>query len=260
MVTQDNTDVQDQTAASVFGQLKATVDANETDDILEEDTPEDIIASADEPDPAPEPIDDELTPDDDELTDLLLTGRTKHKEFLWIDTDDDPDSSTTDTGMEFTINLGAERTEDSAAGNESVTDSDEQTFGEKQTETDAKDSITLGPTETDRSSEQTISESSSTETPNRFDDSESQSDDADDPFAEIDAAELFDDSESPTQSESGEQTPPEAPEPAGESESEATDSNLPTPRANEETDLDTTDDEDDQPGFFRRLLSKLNPF
>ncbi len=86
-------DVEDQTAAAVFEQLQAdTDDEDGADDVLADESPEDIIASADEPDPEPEAsIDDDLLADEDELADLLLTGRTKEQEFLWIETEDSSD-------------------------------------------------------------------------------------------------------------------------------------------------------------------------
>ncbi|RQG91478.1 hypothetical protein EA462_05815 [Natrarchaeobius halalkaliphilus] len=94
---EDDTGVEDQTAAAVFGQLKNEVVADGADGVLEDETPEEIIAGADEPDPEPaEPIDDDLLADEDELADLLLTERTKGEEFLWVDSG----SSTEDTGTE----------------------------------------------------------------------------------------------------------------------------------------------------------------
>lgn len=81
--------VEDQTAAAVFGQLQETVadtdDVDAVDDVLADETPEDIIASADEP--ASDPVDDTLV-DEGALENLLLTDRTQDQEFLWIDTDD----------------------------------------------------------------------------------------------------------------------------------------------------------------------------
>ncbi|WP_222918784.1 hypothetical protein [Natrinema sp. SYSU A 869] len=102
--------VEDRTAADVFDQLQ-TEAANEgtADDVLADESPDDIIASADEPEPAPEtPVDDALVADGDALTELLLTGRTKEREFLWVDSNgsDDPrdgeptDRTSTDEGTE----------------------------------------------------------------------------------------------------------------------------------------------------------------
>ncbi|WP_265112138.1 MSCRAMM family adhesin SdrC [Halosolutus halophilus] len=77
--------IEDRTAADVFDQLQSDV-GDDTDGVLADESPEDIIASADEPDP--DPADDDLLVDEDALEDLLLTGRTKEKEFLWVDSDD----------------------------------------------------------------------------------------------------------------------------------------------------------------------------
>ncbi|MGQ3413454.1 hypothetical protein ACT4ML_14460 [Natrinema sp. LN54] len=94
--------IEDRTAADIFDQLRAdAADEGGADDVLADESPDDIIASADEPDPEPAtPVDDELLADDDELTDLLLTGRTKDREFLWIDpnaSDDSRDGETSDS-------------------------------------------------------------------------------------------------------------------------------------------------------------------
>ena len=89
-------DIEDQTAASVFGKLKTDVDDDDADELLEDESPEEIIESADEPAPNPDPIDEDLRADEAELADLLLTGRTKGEEFLWIDPDDDDPTASTD--------------------------------------------------------------------------------------------------------------------------------------------------------------------
>lgn len=81
--------VEDRTAADVFEQLRDDADEGGADDILADESPDDIIASADDPDPETEAVDDALLADDGELTDLLLTGRSTdgEGEFRWIDTD-----------------------------------------------------------------------------------------------------------------------------------------------------------------------------
>lgn len=83
--------IEDQTAANVFGELKADVDAEDdgADEVLGSETPADIIASADEPIREPESPIDDLLASKKELEDLLLTGRTKDQEFLWIETESD---------------------------------------------------------------------------------------------------------------------------------------------------------------------------
>ncbi|SDK69090.1 hypothetical protein [Natronorubrum texcoconense] len=125
--------VEDQTAADVFGQLRANAE-NDADEVLADESPEDIIASADEPDPEPE-IDDDLRVDDDELAELLLTGRTKEKEFLWVEsgasseTDADGEGESTENESnavaepeEETDTIFEDDTADSAAETEPATD------------------------------------------------------------------------------------------------------------------------------------------
>ncbi|AFZ74792.1 hypothetical protein [Natronobacterium gregoryi] len=92
-------DVEDRTAASIFGELKADV-GNDADDVLGDESPDDIIASADEPTTDSVWPDDDLVADEEELETLLLTGRTKGQEFLWVapeDANDGERSSETET-------------------------------------------------------------------------------------------------------------------------------------------------------------------
>ena len=115
--------VEDQTASNVFGKLKAEAEvvspADGTDDVLEGESPEDIIASADEPDPEPEStVDDDLLVDEEELEDLLLTGRTKDQEFLWIDPDGSPADEVSDGATD--VDFDAEET--GQAEDETVSD------------------------------------------------------------------------------------------------------------------------------------------
>ncbi|WP_226479323.1 MSCRAMM family adhesin SdrC [Natrinema amylolyticum] len=93
--------IEDRTAAAVFDQLRTEgADEGGADDVLADESPDDIIASADEPESNPATsVDDEFVVDDGELTELLLTDRTKDQEFLWVDADesDDPrDNESTD--------------------------------------------------------------------------------------------------------------------------------------------------------------------
>lgn len=81
----DAEDVEDVTAADVFSQLRAEVSAADgMNEVLEDESPEDIIASADQEADEPDRVDDDLV-DETALDDLLLTGRTKGEEFLWVD-------------------------------------------------------------------------------------------------------------------------------------------------------------------------------
>ncbi|WP_247001442.1 hypothetical protein [Halosolutus gelatinilyticus] len=84
--------IEDRTAADVFAQLQSDV-GDDTDEVLSDESPEDIIASADDPDPEPE-VDGALLVDEGELEALLLTGRTKEQEFLWVDPVKTADAST----------------------------------------------------------------------------------------------------------------------------------------------------------------------
>jgi|AntDeeMinimDraft_4_1070355.scaffolds.fasta_scaffold00620_9 hypothetical protein len=108
--------VEDQTAADVFDQLRTDAgDENGADDILADESPDDIIASADEPAPEPDAtVDADLLADDDELADLLLTGRSKETdgEFLWIDPADDAGTDGVETGDEGRLEENADATPD----------------------------------------------------------------------------------------------------------------------------------------------------
>ncbi|OIB56506.1 hypothetical protein [Natrialba sp. SSL1] len=108
--------VADQTAASVFGQLKGDDEAA-VDDVLDEDSPDDIIASADE-EPDEHPGDDleGLLADEGELEELLLTGRTKEQEFLWVDTGESVEADETVTESEGESESGAGTGADSETG------------------------------------------------------------------------------------------------------------------------------------------------
>ncbi|WP_440771276.1 hypothetical protein [Natronorubrum sp. DTA28] len=127
--------VEDQTAADVFGQLRANAE-NDADEVLADESPEDIIASADDPDPEPE-IDDDLRVDDDELADLLLTGRTKEKEFLWVESGASPETEAEGESTEnesdgvgepeeATGTIFEDDTADSAAETEPATDEESE--------------------------------------------------------------------------------------------------------------------------------------
>ncbi|WP_276253422.1 hypothetical protein [Halomontanus rarus] len=108
--TEDTADdgIEDQTAADVFNQLRdEATDTGEADidsDILEDESPTDIIASADEPTDDAPTVDDDLLVDEHALENLLLTGRTKEDEFLWVD-----DGSSAETGGEKDGTAGDEQ-------------------------------------------------------------------------------------------------------------------------------------------------------
>ncbi|MFC7215951.1 hypothetical protein ACFQO4_17920 [Saliphagus sp. GCM10025334] len=85
-------DVEDVTAADLFSQLRDEAADSGMDEVLEDESPEEIIASADEDDEPDYDVDDELV-DEGALDDLLLTGRTRSDEFLWVDSGDDSSSA-----------------------------------------------------------------------------------------------------------------------------------------------------------------------
>ncbi len=137
--------IEDQTAATVFGNLQQSGSTtDDIDDVLDDESPEDIIASAD--DPEPEPADDDLLVDEGALEELLLTDRTKDQEFLWIDADE---SETTETAPDAEASPESEATEtapDAEASPESVTVDSSSVDDAVDTETDVSED---GPAETD---------------------------------------------------------------------------------------------------------------
>lgn len=125
--------VEDQTAADVFDQLLIDVDdEGSADVILADESPDDIIASADEPEPEPHAtVDDDLTADDDELAALLLPGRSMDDgEFLWVDPEAD-DGVDSDRDNDSTPESVRETTPDRES---SEGDADESVPGESEPE------------------------------------------------------------------------------------------------------------------------------
>ncbi|MWV40082.1 hypothetical protein [Natrialba sp. INN-245] len=263
--SEDDQGVEDQTAATVFGQLKDEVDRSGTDELLADESPEDIIASADEPEPEPE-VDDDLLADEEALTNLLLTERTKGEEFLWIDAGDsagvnDSDDSPSDAPPS-TDDRSAESTaegdvaEDAAGAIES-TDSNDEPATETQRsvlETNAR------PDEGNRSiSSDGASTDSSESSPFAADESEDEPDEpevgeiepAEPEFSDIEPEGIGfadSDSEETTRSTRSEADadPTETDESDGDSTSEPS------------TESDWPEDADDVPtGFFGRLRAKL---
>jgi len=84
---------EDKTADDLFRELAeaeetslgSSADGDEIYEELSEDSPEEIIAAADE-DAETHPVDDAILPDEDALDDLLLSDRRKVDGFLWVDT------------------------------------------------------------------------------------------------------------------------------------------------------------------------------
>ena len=123
--------VEDQTAAAVFGNLQQSVSSSDDiDAVLDDESPEDIIASAD--DPEPESTDDDLLVDEGALEELLLTDRTKDQEFLWVDADE----SETEIDAEASPESETVETETDAKAVDTETD----VSGDGLAETDAPES------------------------------------------------------------------------------------------------------------------------
>lgn len=115
----DRGEIEDRTASDVFDQLRAETTDDDADALLGDESPADIIASADEAD---EDGDDDLLVDEDELEDLLLTGRTEGEEFLWIDspdTDESADPTTADDRADAPVE-SSEPDEDASLGVDSA--------------------------------------------------------------------------------------------------------------------------------------------
>lgn len=100
---EDDDGPEDKTADDLFQELAddesslgTSADGDEIYEELAGESPEEIIAAADE-DVEEHPVDDAILPDEDALQELLLSDRTEEDGFLWIDTggeaesdDDDP--------------------------------------------------------------------------------------------------------------------------------------------------------------------------
>ena len=86
---------EDKTADDLFQELAdaesslgTSADGDEIYEELSDDSPEEIIAAADE-DVEDHPVDDAILPDEDALQELLLSDRKEEDGFLWVDTGDD---------------------------------------------------------------------------------------------------------------------------------------------------------------------------
>jgi hypothetical protein len=85
-------DAEDTTAEELFAQLRAEQDdadqAHAVDDFGDE-TPDEIMARADEEEEHVDQIDDSIRADEGALDDLLLTERREADGFLWVETEED---------------------------------------------------------------------------------------------------------------------------------------------------------------------------
>ncbi|WP_255167095.1 hypothetical protein [Natrononativus amylolyticus] len=79
-------------ADDLFAQLQREA-GDAGDDLLTGETPEEIIASADEPSDESDGRDDDLLADANALEDLLLADRREGEEFLWIDSGSGTDAA-----------------------------------------------------------------------------------------------------------------------------------------------------------------------
>ncbi|WP_049927240.1 hypothetical protein [Halopiger goleimassiliensis] len=254
--------IEDQTAASVFGQLKDDVESDDTDELLEDESPEDIIASADEPEPELDPIDEDLRADEEELADLLLTGRTKGEEFLWIDPADESNDAADDTDTTTATDV--------FGGNETpkgATDDDvANVFGDDEDGwTGSSDSDTAD--ETDSNTDRIADNDRAPDLPMPGDEADDETgetdveanDEADDGDVGLDLGRLESDTDSASPEDTGSATVDDPTDDTTGGESDALDSGT---GADADTGTDDTGDADDDssPGFLRRLLGKLFPF
>jgi len=95
-------DAEDTTADELFAQLRDEHDdaeqAHAVDDVTDE-SPEDIMARADEDAEHVDQIDDSIRADEGALDDLLLTERREADGFLWVETDADDLDAPGDDGF-----------------------------------------------------------------------------------------------------------------------------------------------------------------
>jgi hypothetical protein len=115
---------EDTTASAVFQQLReeagADADTGSADpDAVASESPDEIIAKADESTTHVDAVDESIRADDDALDDLLLTERREADGFLWVATDGD---ESTDAGLAW----GDDPDTESDANAESDESSDEQ--------------------------------------------------------------------------------------------------------------------------------------
>jgi hypothetical protein len=102
----DRDDIEDTTAGELFQQLSAEVAEEEGDtadeaepfEELSDESPEEIIASADEEVEHVDEVDDAIAADDELFDTLLLPEREEEDGFLWVQTEDDERPSEDDAG------------------------------------------------------------------------------------------------------------------------------------------------------------------
>ncbi|APW98222.1 hypothetical protein CHINAEXTREME_10660 [Halobiforma lacisalsi AJ5] len=261
--------IEDRTAASVFGELKDTVGNDaDTDGLLDGETPDDIIASADEPEPEPgseTEADEDILADEGELEDLLLTGRTEGQEFLWVDP---PGEGDDETDGESAVKLDWEANVETATDTEAEptpveSDGDSDSDGDGNGSADGTADRDEGTAANEPSSSDSDLEDTAEERAEPLEDAGDET-----ASAEPEESEGENESESAVTDASVE-APDESSATDGGGDGEdgdhataATDSVPgPDPDSDSDPDPDPNPDSDSAtPGLFRRLLSKLNPF
>ncbi|WP_256300382.1 hypothetical protein [Haloarchaeobius salinus] len=100
--TDGRDEIEDTTAGELFQQLSAEVEAEDDEteadpfDELSDESPEEIIASADEEVEHVDEVDDAIAADDELFDTLLLPEREEEDGFLWVQTEDDDEATTRD--------------------------------------------------------------------------------------------------------------------------------------------------------------------
>lgn len=155
-------DVEDVTAADVFSQLRdEAAQESGVDDVLEDESPEEIIASADdETDAEEDEIDADLV-DEGALDDLLLTGRTRSDEFLWVDSGDADDASATTETESDTEPSTSDDTDDEAGDTAAVAAKAPTDDGHDQADSDPTESTVSSDTDSAAEADSAVTTDSS---------------------------------------------------------------------------------------------------
>jgi len=117
----DDDRIEDRTANDVFAQFREEADVADAGEILAGESPEDLIAAADE---EGEPPRDDLVEDAEALDELLLTDRVAGEEFLWIDTDGEGADPAAEAGDDPETDEDPETDDDPETDEDPETDDD----------------------------------------------------------------------------------------------------------------------------------------
>lgn len=264
----------DTTADDLFQDLAETerglgesADGEDIYDELAEESPEEIIAAADEA-AEDHPVDDAILPDEDALDDLLLSDRTMEEGFLWVDT-------------------GVEETGDEAAEADGVVDEWVDAFAaasevgpveeppdegapatepdDEEEDDDSTPEVTIDVPDPDEgAAAEATGETAGEERSDPTDPDESDPDDATDHSdEEMFGVDLHGNAMAPTlEADAAEESAEADPAPAdGEAAADAGDEDDTTEdEADDAAEAETDDADEDSPGLLRRLLSTLSPF